>query len=152
MKVWKKALATTLVCAAIALPGAASAGTATTQKDPLYEGVKTLQMHGATWVPLREIAMKLGYTVVVGTDGKATFQVVSQGSENNDLMSERLKYFIRVKANWKMVEANNKEFKIHMAPIAHMNKLYVTKQFADYYLKMPVDALAKQSVAQYEGT
>ncbi|MFD2615479.1 stalk domain-containing protein [Paenibacillus gansuensis] len=156
MKPWKKALSTTLLCAAVAMPGAVSAAIQTTPmvtKDPAYQGVPMHMMNGVTYVSLRETAMKMGYTVVYNAgDQSITLTVVSQGAENNDANSERLRYTLKLMAGSKKIWANGKEIMVNTPPVAHMSRVHVTKQFADYYLKRPMETLAKQADAQYKGT
>ncbi|RED55108.1 stalk domain-containing protein [Cohnella lupini] len=145
-----KTVAVSLVAAAIMIPGFASAADMMTKVD--YSKFNVVQKNGESWVPLRQIAQSLGYSVHWSKmDGiMLTKKMMDEMMPEKDMMDDMdMKNDMDTMGDMDkipkmysiVIKPGQKEFMIGMdkmmmmkAPMLIKNTTYVSKEFVETYL------------------
>ncbi len=148
-----KTIAVSLLAAALMIPGLASAAEMTMKVD--YSKFMMVEKNGETWVPLRQIAESLGYTV---NWSKANGIMLTKKEMMEDMKDMESKEDMKDMKDMKDMEdmemmpkvymitlmPGHKDFMIGMdkmmlmqAPMVMKNTTYVTKDFIEKYLITP---------------
>ncbi|WP_167747211.1 stalk domain-containing protein [Cohnella luojiensis] len=131
-----KTMAVSLLAACLMIPGFASAAEMNMKVD--YSKFMMVEKNGETWVPLRQIASSLGYTVTWSKmEGiMLTKKAMMQDVKDMDMMAEV--YTITLMPGHKDFMVGMDKMMLMQAPIVMKNTTYVTKDFIETYLVTPM--------------
>ncbi|WP_373233251.1 stalk domain-containing protein [Cohnella sp.] len=136
-----KMMAVSLLAASLLIPGLTSAAEMSMKVD--YSKFTMMEKNGETWVPLRQIAKSLGYTVNWSKADGITLTKEIMMEEMKDMEVKDME--MKPKMYMITLMPGNKDFMVGMdkmmlthAPMIMKNTTYVTKDFIEKYLVNPM--------------